>query len=158
MALAFQQVKRNKEALAIFGEIENIHRKVDDKMELSRNNNMMGMLYNNMGSYSNAIKYLDKELEYYAENNKNFMSSMALYQKMEAVLMLGKNLKSDYLNQLFEQGEKITGVEGDVVALNGLYTNMGLIKIIQKKYTEALDILFNPILSLCGYLTKLFSA
>ena len=56
--------------------------------------------------------------------------------------IVGKNLKSDYLNQLFEQGEKITGVEGDVVALNGLYTNMGLIKIIQKKYTEALDILF----------------
>ena len=141
MALGFQEVKRNKEALAILGDIGNIHRKVDDKMELSQNHNMIGMIYNNMGSYSNAIKYLDKELKYYAENNKNFISSMALYQKMEAVLMLGKNLKSDYLNQLFEQGEKIIGAEGDVVALNGLYTNMGLIKIIQKKYTEALDIL-----------------
>ena len=95
-----------------------------------------------MGDYSNAIKFLDKELEYYGANNKSFLAIMGLCQKIDAILRQGTNLENNYLNALYKRGVNISEeADADVIGLNGLYTSMGLIKIIQEDYNSALKIL-----------------
>ena len=142
IGMALQQAKSYQEALLIFEEMNDIYKKINDEMELIKNYNMIAMTYNEMGDYSNAIKFLDKEISYYNSNNKSFMIVMALYQKMEATLKQGKNLSDNYLDELYAKGINISeAADADVVALNGLYTNMGLIKIVQKDYNSALEIL-----------------
>jgi len=67
---------------------------------------------------------------------------MALCQKIDAIIKQGTNLESDYLDSLYENGENFSkGSDADSVALGGLYTSMGLIKIIQEDYNSALEIL-----------------
>jgi len=142
MAISLQSAERYQESLIMLKEMHDIYKKIDDKTEIIKNYNLISMIYNTMGDYSNAIKFLDRELEYYESNNKSFMAVMALYQKMEAILKQGKNLSDNYLDELYAKGINISeAADADVVALNGLYTNMGLIKIVQEDYNLALEIL-----------------
>ena len=142
MAISLQSAERYQESLIMLKEIHDIYKKIDDKIEIIKNYNLISMIYNTMGDYSNAIKFLDRELEYYESNNKSFMAVMALYQKMEATLKQGKNLSDNYLDELYAKGINISeAADADIVALNGLYTNMGLIKIVQEDYNLALEIL-----------------
>ena len=142
MALALQSSDQFQEALLILKEMNDISGKIDDENQIGKNNSIAAFIYGRMGDYSSAIKFLNKELENYKSSNKPFLGVMALFQKIDAIIKQGTNLESDYLDSLYENGENVSkGSDGDSVALGGLYTSMGLIKIIQEDYNSALEIL-----------------
>ena len=142
MAIALQSSERYKEALLILKEMNDISGKIDDENQIGKNNSIAAFIYGRMGDYSSAIKFLNKELENYKSSNQPFLGVMALFQKIDAIIKQGTNLESDYLDSLYENGENVSkGSDADSVALGGLYTSMGLIKIIQEDYNSALEIL-----------------
>ena len=99
----------------------------------------IAMTYDRMGDYTNAIKYINMFIDFHKKENPMLLVT-GLYYRLESILKQGKNLTDDYLNELYAQAEKSTTyADADLIALAGLYANMGLIKIIQKDYSAALQ-------------------
>ena len=128
-----------KKSISLIQEVIALDKKVDDKPEMMKSFMNISMVYNRMGDYTNAIKYINIFIDFYKKESPMFLVT-GLYYRLESILSQGENLTDDYLNELYAQAEKATTyADADLIGLAGLYANMGLIKIIQKDYSAALQ-------------------
>ncbi len=139
MVMLFGLIGDFKKSISLSEELIALGKKVDDKPEMMKSYMNIAMTYDRMGDYTNAIKYINIFVDFYKKENPMFLVQ-GLYYRLESILKQGKNLTDDYLNELYAQAEKSTTyADADLIALAGLYANMGLIKIIQKDYSAALQ-------------------
>ena len=136
MARANNKLNRSATALELFDKAQSVfqkHRRIDRLASLYNN---VGLIYKNLGRFSNAVQFLSRAFEYYDRLEDNAGAARASNNLGTVYMRLGNYEKSAeaYFNSLkfFEEMDFSPGIAG-------LNSNLAILFSAQKDYLRALE-------------------
>ena len=114
---------------------------IHDTNGLAKTYHSLSSIYKDMGDYSSSLEWANKSKNIVKEKDltREVMTESIM---IEIELIRSKDLTNEDLEKLYRTSKQLVDSFGhEVIVLNILYTCMGLIKILQKDYNRAIDIL-----------------
>lgn len=131
--LYYNQNKYNLSMKYYLLALENVNKTNDEKVKYNIKNAMSGLLLD-LKDYKKALLYSNQAISYYEKNNAASVLCPMYINKGNILIGL-----KDTINALkmFEKGRVLCGETGNTLFQSKALTNIGIIKVAQKKYNES---------------------